>query len=346
MLTKPHDSPLLFPLPEPPAPGETIEVAPGILWARMPLPLRLNHVNIWLLEERDGWTAVDCGLDTPDTRAAWDKLAAGPLKDRPLRRLVATHGHVDHIGLAGHVTGRFGAAFHATRAAWLWGRVSYLNSGQPTSPAALAFLESHAIAPAHIAAFAKDRGAYARLFGPQPTALHRIGDGDRIELGGSAWRTIVANGHGDEHASFVAETAGVLIAGDQILQRISPVVGVFSTEPLADPLSEYLASLPRFTALDPDLLVLPSHGLPFRGLHTRVAELAHHHDERLARTLGALDRPKAAAAAAPALFDQRLVDSQWLLTLAETLAHLHRLVTLGEVRREIDAAGRILFART
>mgnify|MGYP001476250445 CR=1 FL=1 len=342
--SKPADA-ITLPHREPPGPGAAIAVAPGILWARMPLPLRLNHVNVWLIEEGDGWIAVDCGLDTPETRAAWDKLAAGPLGGRPVRRLVATHGHVDHIGLAGYVTGRFAATYHATRAAWLWGRVGHLNAGQPTSAAALAFLKSHGVAAAHVAAYAKDRGVTSRLFGPQPTALHRIEDGDTIAMGGHAWRTIVANGHADDHASFVSEPAGVLIAGDQVLQKISPVVGVFATEPLADPLSAYLASLPRFTALDPDQLVLPSHGLPFRGLRPRVAELARHHEMRLDKARAGLDRPRSAVEASSALFDASLVESQWLLTLAETLAHLHRLVTLGEVRREVDANGRISFAR-
>jgi glyoxylase-like metal-dependent hydrolase (beta-lactamase superfamily II) len=156
---------------------------------------------------------------------------------------------------------------------------------------------------------------------------------------------MLANGHGDDHASFVDTAGRVLIAGDQILERISPVVGVFSTEPRADPLSEYLASLPRFTALCDDMLVLPSHGLPFYGLHKRVAELAHHHEVRLAKTIEALDRPISAAVCARALFEPRTVESQWLLTLAETLAHLHRLVTQGHVHRHQNADGSILFER-
>lgn len=344
-LPSPGADAIRLPFPEPPKPGEAIAVAPGVLWARMPLPLRLNHVNVWLLEERDGWTAVDCGLDTPQTREAWQALEAGPLRGRPIRRLVATHGHVDHIGLAGWVASRHGATFHATRASWLWGRVGHLNSGQPTTASALAFLESHGIAEGHRAAYASDRGVTSRLFGPQPTALHRIDDGQQIAMAGRSWRIIVANGHGDEHASFSDATGRVLIAGDQILQRISPVVGVFSTEPLADPLTEYLASLPRFAALAPETLVLPSHGLPFYGLQKRVADLSHHHEVRLAQALAALDAPKAAAACAPALFEATTVESQWLLTLAETLAHLHRLVTLGQVRREVDGNGRVLFAR-
>jgi glyoxylase-like metal-dependent hydrolase (beta-lactamase superfamily II) len=308
--------------------------------------MRLDHVNVWLLEGADGWTAVDAGLDTPETRAAWKAIERGALAGTRINRLVMTHGHVDHIGLAGWLTERHDAPMHATRAAWLWGRVGYLNSGQPTAKTSLEFLAAHGVDEARVAAYGADRGLHARLFAPQPATFERIDDGKAMSFGNRSWRPIVANGHGDEHASFADEAGRVLIAGDQILQRISPVVGVFPTEPRADPLSEYLASLPRFTALAEDTLVLPSHGLPFYGLAARVRELADHHQVRLDKALAALDRPKSAVACAPALFDPKTVESQWLLTLAETLSHLHRLVTLGEVRREETRDGRILFERT
>jgi glyoxylase-like metal-dependent hydrolase (beta-lactamase superfamily II) len=344
-LTGPRNA-VRLPFPEPPPIGSVIEVAPGLLWSRLPLPMRLDHVNVWLVEERDGWTAVDAGLDTPAARAAWEALERGPLGGRPIRRLVVTHGHVDHIGLAGWLTARHEAAFQTTRTAWLWGRVGHLNSGQPTSSSALAFLRSHGIDEARVAAFGADRGLHAKLFAAQPTSFERIDDGSTVRMGGREWLAMLANGHGDDHASFVDTAGRVLIAGDQILQRISPVVGVFSTEPLADPLSEYLGSLPRFTALCEDMLVLPSHGLPFYGLHKRVAELAHHHEVRLAKTIEALKRPTSAADCAHALFEARTIESQWLLTLAETLAHLHRLVALGQARRQQTADGSILFERT
>lgn len=346
-----HDRPsaggaaIRLPFPEPPKPGEAITIAPGLLWARMPLPMRLNHVNVWLIEEADGWTAIDCGPDTAEARAAWEALEIGPLGKRSIRRLVATHGHVDHIGCSGWITARHRAPLQATRAAWLWGRVGYLNSGQPTTATALDFLKSHGIAHTHLDGYASDRGITSRMFGPQPTAYERIDNEQSIPIGGRAWRAIVANGHSDEHASFHDAAARVLIAGDQVLQRISPVIGVFSTEPLADPLSEYLASLPRFAPLDPDTLVLPSHGLPFYGLQARVTELGDHHELRLGRALAGLDRPKTAAECALVLFDAKLVESQWLLTMAETLAHLHRLVTLGQVARRPGTDGRVVFER-
>lgn len=337
---------IFLPFETPPAPGEVIEVAPGILWARMPLPVRLNHVNIWLLEEGNGWTAVDCGLDSPETRAAWEQLIAGPLRGKPVRRLVATHGHVDHVGLAGWITARFEAPFHATLAAWLWARVTYAGRDEPTSAHALEHLRIHGCDPRHIEAYARNRGPLLKLFYEPPRAHLRLKNEELIEMGGRRWKVVVADGHADEHASFVSTSGDVVIAGDQILQRISPVVGVFSGEPLADPLTDYLASLKRFRGLPDDTLVLPSHGLPFRGLDVRLDQLAHHHQRRLDIVFDSLDQPRTATECAHVLFARAMAEGQWYLALAETLAHLHRLVTIGFVRREIDADGVIRFART
>lgn len=334
---------IVLPYENPPAPGEVIEVARGLLWARMPLPVRLDHVNIWLLEEADGWTAVDCGLDTAETRQAWDRLAAGPLRGRPVRRLVATHGHVDHIGLAGWITSRFQAPFHATREAWLWSRVTFAARDEPTGAEALEFLRSHGCDPKHVEAYARNRGPLLKLFSDPPKAHYRLRDGDVFDMGRRSWRILTADGHADEHASFVEVDGKILIAGDQILQRISPVVGVFSGEPRADPLTDYLDSLERFRGLPADTLVLPSHGLPFRGLDARLDQLAHHHDRRLALVLDALNQPQTATECSHVLFARAMAEGQWYLALAETLAHLHRLVTVGAARRQIDGNGVIRF---
>lgn len=336
---------ITLPHPTPPRPGDVIEVAPGLLWARMPLPVRLDHVNVWLLAEADGWTAIDCGLDSPETRTAWDKLASGPLRGRPVRRLVATHGHVDHVGLAGWITGRFGAPFHATLAAWLWARVTFAGRNEPTSAHALEFLRAHGCDPRHVDAYAKSRGPLLKLFGEPPRALIRMRDGDELEMGGRHWRVVTADGHADEHASFLSTDSKIVIAGDQVLQRISPVVGVFAGEPLADPLTSYLASLERFRGLPETALVLPSHGLPFWGLDARLRQLEEHHRKRLEHAHDALDQPRTAAECSHVLFARAIEGGQWYLALAETLAHLHRLETLGTIRRAVDRSGVIRFER-
>ena len=336
---------ITLPFDTPPAPGEVIEVAPGLLWARMPLPVRLDHVNVWLLAEDDGWTAVDCGLDSLETRAAWERLIAGPLRGKPIRRLVATHGHVDHVGLAGWVAGRFQAPFHATRAAWLWARVTFAGRNEPTSAQALAHLSSHGCDSAHVEAYAGNRGPLVKLFGEPPRAHVRLRDGDFTEMGGRRWRVSTNDGHADEHASFIGVDDSIVIAGDQILQRISPVVGVFAGEPYADPLTAYLASLDRFRGLDSDILVLPSHGLPFRGLETRLDQLSRHHRRRLDLVHDVLDRPRTATECSYVLFARAMAEGQWYLALAETLAHLHHLVATGAAQRETDSKGVIRFVR-
>lgn len=337
---------ITLPFSNPPAPGDTIEVAPGALWARMPLPVRLDHVNVWLLADDDGWTAIDCGLDSPETREAWEKLAAGPLAGKPVRRLVATHGHVDHIGLAGWFTGRFGVPFHATLTAWLWARVTFAGRNEPTSAEALDFLRVHGCDPRHVEAYAHNRGPLLQLFGAPPRSHLRLRDGDELQMGGRHWQVLTADGHADEHASFLATDDDIVIAGDQILQRISPVVGVFAGEPLADPLTDYLTSLGRFRRRAEKTLVLPSHGLPFRGLDARLSQLDLHHRRRLDLARNALDRPLTATECAHVLFTRAMAEGQWYLALAETLAHLHRLETLGAVGREVDESGVIRFVRS
>jgi glyoxylase-like metal-dependent hydrolase (beta-lactamase superfamily II) len=338
-------SEIQLPFPEPPEPGRTVEIAPGLLWARMPLPFRLNHVNVWLLAEDDGWTAVDCGPDTPEVRAAWDDLVSGTLRGSTIRQLVATHGHVDHVGLSGWLTSRFPAPLHATLGAWLWARLMSETGEKPVSPTVLRHMEVHGCDPKDIAAFAKNRGMPAKLFGPQPAAFVRLRDGKQASMAGRQWRIDICEGHGDEHASFYCERNSVLIAGDQILQRISPVVGVFAGEPMADPLSDYLDSLELYRGLPSNTLVLPSHGLPFYGLHTRLDQLARHHRERLGETLTALDRPRTAMEAARVLFGRAVAEGQWFLALAETLAHLHRLENEDRVGRQVETSGLIRFAR-
>lgn len=337
---------IALPFSEPPSPGDVIEVAPGLLWARMPLPVRLDHVNVWILADGDGWTVVDCGLDSAETRAAWERLISGPLQGKPIRRLVGTHGHVDHVGLAGWVTKRFDAPFHATRAAWLWARVAFAGRNEPTSAQALEHLRRHGCDPRHIEAYARNRGPLMKLFSEPPTAHIRLQDGDALEMDGRRWRVLTNDGHADEHASFIGVDDNLVIAGDQVLQRISPVVGVFSGEPLADPLTAYLDSLQRFRGLASDVLVLPSHGLPFRGLNSRLDQLMQHHRRRLELIHDALDGPRTATECSHVLFARAMAEGQWFLALAETLAHLHHLVTIGAARREDDASGIIRFLRT
>ncbi|MFM9941577.1 MAG: MBL fold metallo-hydrolase [Hyphomicrobiaceae bacterium] len=331
--------------------ADTFEVAPGILWARIPLPFRLNHVNVWLIREHDGWTLIDTGTANAEARAIWEQLLAGVLKGAPIVRLIATHGHTDHVGLASWLHDLAGGVpYHITMVEWLSAAVRIDESRSPIGPHALKFLLGHGCDQITIDSFREERRRTNAQMLPMPTAIERLRDGQILRFGDRNWRVMVCGGHAAEHASFWCEDEGILIAGDQVLSKISPMIGVTASEPNADPLTEYLASLDRFRALPGDPLVLPSHGLPFHGLHARVDQLDHHHQLRLAELEGLMDRPSngghSAMHLAHGLFARAVADGQGRHAFSETLAHLHHLVTRGRATRHVDAEGRITFART
>lgn len=341
-----HPVELTYCYDRPPKGPETFEVAPGILWARVPLPFRLDHVNVWLIRERDGWTIVDTGTASTEARALWEALLGGVLSGAPIVRVVATHGHTDHVGLAGWLveTGG-GCPFHVSLVEWQGARLRLEEARQPLNRTALTFMRAHGCDEATIASFAEERRRTHAYLKPLPEQITRLMDGTRIELGGRMWRAMACGGHAPEHISLWCETDRILIAGDQVLSKITPMIGVVPHDPLADPLSEYLASLDRFRRLAADALVLPSHGLPFRGLHARVGQLAGHHADRLVQLERLLDAgPQTAMRLAHGLFPRAVAEGQGRHAFSETLAHVHWLVSNGRARQR-EAEGRIVFER-
>lgn len=326
--------------------SETIEVAPGILWARIPLPFRLNHVNVWLLRESDGWTVIDTGTANAAAREIWDELLTGVLSGAPIVRQVATHGHTDHVGLAGwlyELSG--GAPYHITLVEWLSATVRIDESRSPLGPHSLQFMLSHGCDELTVESFREERRRTNAQMVPLPTSIERLRNGQTMRFGQRNWQVMVCGGHAAEHASFYCAEDNILIAGDQILSKISPMIGVMASEPHADPLTEYLASLDRFRALPADALVLPSHGLPFHGLHTRADQLEHHHELRLKDLERLIEGPSTAMQLAHGLFARAVADGQGRHAFAETLAHLHYLLSHGRVTRTRDSGNRLLFER-
>jgi glyoxylase-like metal-dependent hydrolase (beta-lactamase superfamily II) len=323
----------------PPPRGATPEIVPGLQWLRVPLPFRLNHVNVWLLDDGDGWTIVDTGANNADTKALWDDV----LQNRKLNRLIGTHGHPDHIGLAGWLIERRPMALHMTLGEWLAPQIWREEGLKPMRPEVEAYYLSHAVPQSAIDRMKYEREKAPFRNYPLPPSFVRFRDGDEIRFGGRAWRVLVNGGHADEHASFFCEAERILIAGDQVLSKISPVVGVFPSQPLADPLADYLASLKRLASLPADTLVLPSHGLPFRGLHARLTELEVHHAQRLGKLLAGMTGAHSGVELARVLFEKAMGEGQTVLALAETLAHAHRLVTDGRVVRDVRADGAVTF---
>jgi len=326
-----------------PPPGTVAELAPGLFWACMPLPFQLNHVNLWLLQDNDGWSVVDAGCDTPAIRMAWEDLLAGPMGGQPLNRLIATHGHVDHIGLAGWLCRRFGATYVGTFAEWIWARLGHMHDVPEAERAHLHFLLRHGLTEDDAEVMSSGRGRFMDLATDLPGSIHEIRDGQEIRFGGRDWQVIVTRGHAYEHASFYCSTDNILIAGDHLLPRISPVIAVFEMVPEADPLADYLASFDQFLDIADDVLVLPSHGLPYRGLHRRIGELRAHHASRLDATMKLVVQPRTAIDIAGALFPHVKGSENAAFALSETLAHLNLLVNNGQVIERQDGGGRSTF---
>ncbi len=328
---------LEHPWPEPPEGGAAIPVAPGIRWIRMPLPFQLNHINLWLLDDEDGITVVDTGVGLPPTRELWERLFAGALAGRPIVRVLVTHFHPDHMGNAEWLTRRFGVELWCPQAEWLMAQLAWRGMGGNDAELRLGHYRRHGVPETELDAF-RDRGNHYRQLVPTVAAQVRaVREGDVLTIGGRAWRAFTVLGHAPEHACLVCPEANVLISGDQVLPRITTNVSVWPDQPRGNPLKLYLDSLERFRPLPEDTLVLPSHGLPFRGLHRRLAYLGHHHDDRLHETIDALAEPRTASDLVPVLFRRRLDTHQLGFAIGETLAHLHYLEALGQAARTVGA---------
>ncbi|WP_159996124.1 MBL fold metallo-hydrolase [Roseomonas sp. 18066] len=319
------------PIPPAPEPGRSLELLPGLHWVRMPLSFAPWHVNLWLIEDGDAWLAVDAGARSEETLAHWTSIQQATLNGRPVTRLLATHFHPDHVGFAGWVCERHGAALLMPRTEYLTARFLGLDTDEGMTAQQLGFARA-AGAPEGFLAFLAGRGPlYARAVVSLPRSYRRIAQDDVLRIGGHDWRVLTGGGHAPEMACLHCPALGVLISADQILPRISPYIGVSATEPQADPLRDFLESNARLKAIPPETLVLPSHGDPFRSLHARIDSLAEHHAERLATLQAACATPLTAFEASRVLFPRVQEDRHVGFALGETLAHLNRLVAEGRV---------------
>lgn len=321
-----------------PAPGTVHDVLPGLRWARMPLPFALDHINVWLLEddieERRGWSLIDTGAGTDATRAAWEHVLADGLAGQPLVRVIATHCHPDHVGLSGWLTERFEAPFWTTTGEFGFMRMMAAALPGVDGPSAIPHFERHGLVDVSMLEQMRSRRNYYPSLVPLvPESYTRLQDGQVVSIGGNAWRVITGFGHSPEHASLYSAALNVLVSGDMVLPRISTNVSVFAVEPEGNPLQLYLDSLSTFADLPADVLVLPSHGKPFRGLHTRIAQLREHHLARLAEVIAACATPQSAMDIVPLMFRRPLDAHQLSFALGEALAHLHKLWYDGELRR-------------
>ena len=363
-----------------PAPGQAIDVAPGVRWLRMALPFALDHINLWLLRDaldgpdglQQGWTIVDCGIDDAPTRAAWEQVFAHHLDGLPVLRLIVTHMHPDHIGLAHWLVERWNVRLWISATDYHAARLATASTIGFGGAAAAAFMASHGLTdPDSLASIGGRTNYYAGLVPRLPAHYRRLQDGQTLTIGARAWTCHAGYGHAPEHMALhcaeldggapeapaapaprggapelgAARRSGVLISGDMVLPRISTNVSVHDVEPEGNPLAQYLASIGRMRALPQDTFVLPSHGRPFTGLHTRIDQLAQHHEHHFGEVLEACrEAPQHAADLLPVLFRRKLDLHQTTFAMGESIAHLHALWLAGRLARRLGEDGIFRFS--
>jgi glyoxylase-like metal-dependent hydrolase (beta-lactamase superfamily II) len=324
-----------------PETGHTLELADGVRWLRMGLPFALDHINLWLLRDevdgRAGWTIVDCGIASDATREAWQRIFDHELDGLPVLRVIVTHMHPDHIGLAHWLTERWDCRLWISATDYNAARLASASTTGFGGGSAAAFMASHGLTDPEAMQKIKARSNYYASMVPKvPERFRRLLDGDRLAIGGHDWTCHVGYGHAPEHMSLHCPSHGLLISGDMVLPRISTNVSVIDLEPEANPLPLYLASIERLRALPADTLVLPSHGRPFRGLHTRIDQLQSHHDERFAELMHACaESPQSAADVLMLLFKRKLDLHQTTFAMGEAIAHMNALWLGGKLVRRL-----------
>jgi len=331
---------LRYPYPDAPVECEAIQVADGVLWMRLPLPMALDHVNIYALDDGDSWTIIDTGFASKRGRAIWEKLLAGPLAGKPVGRVVVTHHHPDHVGLAAWFMER-GAQLCMPRTGWLMTRMLTLDVQDVPNAESLAFYKLAGMEQAVYEKRSTERPFnFADCVQPLPLGYTRLVDGRTIQMGGRTWDIRMGNGHAPEHATFWSRDDNLVIGGDQLLPSISPNLGVYPTEPDADPVSDWLASCEHFQGFArDDQLVLPGHKLPFTGLPLRLRQLIANHHGALERLLAHLDTPRSAGECFMPLFKRQISGGEYGLALVEAVAHLNHLHQAGRAIRVLRSDG-------
>ena len=333
-----------YPFAEPPGEGEAIEVAEGVLWMRLPLPMALDHVNVYALDDGDGWTIIDTGFASKRSRAIWNALLDGPLTGKPVNRVIVTHHHPDHVGLAGWFV-ISGAELCMPRTGWLMARMLTLDVQETYPPETIRFYQRAGMDPDGLAKRKAERPFnFADCVVPLPLGFTRLQEGGTITMGGRVWDIRMGNGHAAEHATFWSRDDHVVIGGDQLLPSISPNLGVYPTEPEADPVAEWLTSCERFQPYArPEHLVLGGHKLPFTGLPLRLKQLIDNHHGALERLVDFLSEPRSAGECFAPLFKRKIGAGEYGLALVEAVAHVNHLYHMGRVSREVSDTGAYLY---
>jgi len=321
-----------------PAEGETMAVADDIVWLRMPLPFSLGHINLWLLRDTPNWVIDDTGVDTRKRRAVWERTFSDAMNDDPASHIVATHLHPDHAGCAGWLAQHFDVDLWMTRDEYMLCRILTADTGRSAPAEAIHFYEAAGFTAEQMEIYKQSFGQFGKFVHPLPEAYKRMSDGDVLSFGGAAWEVIVGTGHSPEHACLYDENRNILIAGDQLLPAISSNVSVWPTEPAANPLKDWFASLEKLRKrLPADVLVLPAHGKPFRGAHHRLRQLAKDHEDRLNDLLEVCRQPLRVVDVFPHIYRTTINDDNRIMATGEAISHLNYLCDTGDMTFETDA---------
>jgi glyoxylase-like metal-dependent hydrolase (beta-lactamase superfamily II) len=334
-----------FPFALPPRGLEWIEAAPGVMWLRLPLPFRLDHVNVYLVEDGDGFALIDTGIDNTVCREIWQALFDGPLRERPLKRILATHWHPDHIGLAGWLCEKLGLPLLASQTEYLDALCIRLDPAALNAEPYRSFYHSHGLSESNTELLLSRGLHYLRMVAPMPRTFRRVIAGETLDIGGRAFEVTTGGGHSAEQVMLHCRSENFLLSADQVLAKITPNISVEAIDPDGDPLGIYLRSLEQLRRTMPeDVLVLPGHNLPFTGLTTRIGELEAHHESRCAAIRQACARgPHSVVDLVPVVFGRAIEDPhQMSFAFGEALAHANYLIRRGELRYSKTAVGRLL----
>ena len=333
---------LRYPFDDKPQVGAPIEVADGVFWARMDLPYTLDHINVWLLRDGDGWVIIDTCVDMESSRAHWEDLFDGFMGGKPVNKVIVTHMHPDHVGLAGWLVKRFDADFHMSRADYLMCRAMAADTGKDVPDEGIRFYRAAGFDEHALERYRARFGGFGQHIHTLPQAYKRVKQDDEIEIDGFVWRIEIGSGHAPEHACLYCEEKGVLISGDQVIPRISSNVSLFPTEPMGNPLQDWIDSCHRIREAIPDnVLVCPAHNEPFYGLHARLNALIDGHENSLARLHDVCEEPRRAidGKVFSVLFKRRVGREVFFMAAGESLAHLMCLVHRGDLSMNYDADG-------
>ncbi len=320
--------------------GEVMQVVPGLKWLRMPLPFALGHINLWLLEDGDAWAIVDTGVCTEETQEVWDRTFIDGMEGRPASRLIVTHMHPDHAGCAGWLADKLNVELLMSREEYLLCRILVSDTGRSAPEAGIRFYKAAGYSQKALDSYQERFGTFGKYVSPLPESYRRLQDGDVLNIGANEWEIVVGRGHSPEHACLYCADLALLISGDQLLPTISSNVSVHPTEPAANPLSDWLASLRKLKDEIPDdTLVLPAHGKPFRGAQSRLDQLIHEHETCLVDLHELCREPKRAIDTFSALFKARITGSNLMFATGESIAHLNYLLGTGQMKVETDEDG-------